>query len=438
MSNPVPLPEKPETRLVSDAGAASPPPPPHAPKPPFFKGIRDGLRDNGALVALFSVVFVNMVGFGIVMPLLPFFAEHLNAGPFQVALMFSAYSLGQFFAEPLWGWLSDRMGRKPVLLVTTASNVLFYVALALCGNIWLAIFIRFLSGLGSGNISTIQGYISDMSEPHQRASRMSLLGAAFSLGFIIGPFIGGILARDAGNSGDEVYALPLYAAAVMAGLAALGVVFFVKESRPKSHAQPPDFMGAFKEAKANPVISRVIIATLCYMGAFAGLESIFALWAKHRYNWGPQDIGMIFLCIGITAAIMQVMLTRRLVRLYGEAKVMAGGLALFGASFILQGANQWAILIAPIVMFGTVGQAVVFSNISALISKAAPPDRQGAMLGFNMSMGAVARILGPILAGFLFSRFGPDAPILMGAVLCLPAAWMALQVDKAAQKMGIR
>ncbi|MDI7773844.1 MFS transporter [Asticcacaulis sp. EMRT-3] len=401
----------------------------------FFRGrllhqVRQFLNENGSLAAMFAVVFVNLVGFGIVVPLIPFFAQSLHAQAWQVTLMFTAYSLGQFFAEPFCGRLSDRIGRKPILLVTTALSVLFYCGLAFSPNIWVAIFVRFLCGLASGNISTIQGYVSDFSKPEQRASRMSMIGAAFSLGFIVGPVIGGLLTHE--HFGHNAFRLPLFAAAVMSAVATLGVMLYVKESRQRTaQAAPPENMlKTAQEALKSRAIVRVILATLCYMMAFAGLESTFGLWVEVRYNWHATQIGAVFLFIGITAALMQMVFMRPLVRRYGESKVLAGGLFVFGLSFILQSLNHISWLIVPLLMLGTVGQAVIFSSICAIISLATSPDRQGAMLGLNMSTGAVARIIGPVVAGFLFSQFGPEAPLWLDAAMTIPAALLALQVGK--------
>ena len=179
---------------------------------------------------LFLVVFVNLVGFGLIVPLLPFFGSSLGATEWQVTLMFAAYSLGQFFAEPFWGRLSDRIGRKPVLLITLALNAVGYLMLAFAPNIWAAIAIRLFTGLGAGNISTVQGYVADVTPPDQRAGRMGMIGAAFGLGFIVGPGLGGLLVNEA--LGRQGFLLPIYLAAAMAALAAVGVV--IQRSRPQT------------------------------------------------------------------------------------------------------------------------------------------------------------------------------------------------------------
>ncbi|MFN3228939.1 MAG: MFS transporter [Asticcacaulis sp.] len=387
---------------------------------------------HAALIALFGAVFMNLVGFGILVPLLPFFAKSLAADPWQVTLMFSAYSLGQFFAEPLWGRLSDRIGRKPVLVVTTGSNVLFYVLLAFVPDITWAIVIRFLSGLGAGNISTIQGYVADVTPPEQRAGRMGLIGAAFALGFIVGPAIGGFLVQE--GAGQAGFRLPLFVAAGMASLACLGVVAFVRESRVHHDRPQPDLKQAIVLARRHPVIGRVILTTLCYMGAFAGMESTFGLWAEARYGWHAFEISLLFVTVGVTAALVQTLVTGRLARRFGEARVLAFGMLVFGGSFLIQSLNGFVWLVAPIVAIGTFGQALTFPNTAALISRSSAPDQQGAMLGLNMASGAGARILGPLIAGVLFSAFGPNAPLLFGAVLTLPAAWMALSAGRAFER----
>ena len=401
----------------------------------LLRKLRTFFNESGQLAAMFAVVFVNLVGFGIVVPLMPFFAQSLSAGPFastqpwMVTLMFAAYSLGQFFAEPYFGRLSDRIGRKPILIATTAMSMVFYVCLALTQNIWLAIVIRFFSGISSGNISTMQGYISDVSPPEKRTGRLSMIGAAFSLGFIVGPVLGGFLTTESGPS--RPFELPLFVAAGMSAVAALGVMLYVRESRQRQATQvQPDLLATAAEGFRPPAIRNVIISSLGYMAAFAGLEATFAMWTKVRYNWHPQNVGTIFLFIAVTAVFMQMVAMRPLVRRWGESKVLAAGLFVFGSSFLLQSFNHSSWLITPIVMWGTLGQAVIFSSICAIISLATPPDRQGAMLGLNMSTGAVARVTGPVVAGFLFSTFGPEAPLWMGALLTIPAGLLALRVGK--------
>ncbi|WP_191554628.1 MFS transporter [Brevundimonas aurantiaca] len=407
-----------------------------------------------ALAVLFAVVFINLVGFGLVVPLLPFFAQSLKAEAWQITLMFSAYSLGQFFAEPFWGRLSDRVGRKPVLLVTLVANALGYLMLAFVPNIWLAVAVRLFTGLGAGNISTVQGYVADVTPPEQRAGRMGLIGAAFGLGFIVGPGLGGLLTQP--QLGRLGYQLPIFLAAALAALAAVGVMVFLRESRAKADptAARPAFLAGLKAARTNPVVSRVLVVTLIYMAGFSAMESVFGLWSESRYAWGAREVGLSFMIVGVISVLNQGFLAGRLARRFGEARVLATGMLLFGASLVLQvlapvewfpaarlelGGLSLPVVqgwVVPIIMaVGACGMSLAMPNISAMISRASPPDRQGAMLGLNMASSSVARIFGPMVAGGLFSGLGHDWPFLIGALLTVPAAVMALNAGRVIRKV---
>ena len=391
---------------------------------------------RSALAVLFGVVFINLVGFGIVIPLLPFYGLTLDAPPWQVALMFSAYSLGQFVAEPFWGRLSDRIGRKPVLLITILANAAGYLALAFVPNIWLAVAVRLFTGLGAGNISTVQGYVADVTPPEKRAGRMGLIGAAFGLGFIVGPGLGGLLTRpDLGTLG---YQLPIFVAAGLCLLAALGVVVLLKESRaPADPAAPrPPFLGGVHDAVANPVVSRVLLVTLIYMAGFSGMESTFGFWTEARYQWGAREVGLAFMAVGVVSVVCQGFLAGRLARRFGEARVLAAGCLIFGAGLMGQVVAGRLLpdidVLVPVIMaLGAFGMAVTMPNITALISRSVDPDRQGAMLGLNMAASSSARIFGPIAAGAVFSGIGHDWPFLIGAALTVPAAVMAINAGRA-------
>ncbi len=390
--------------------------------------------DRRALVVLFAIVFINLVGFGLVVPLLPFFGDSLNAEPWQVALMFSAYSIGQFFAEPFWGRLSDRIGRKPVLLITVCANAVGYLMLAFVPNIWLAIAVRLFTGLGAGNVSTVQGYVADVTPPEKRAGRMGLIGAAFGAGFIAGPGLSGILVQE--DMGRLGYQLPIFAACGLAALAAIGVVLFLKESLVKS-AVPPErtpFLGGVRDAAANPVISRVIVVTLIYMAGFSGMESTFGLWTGARYDWGAREVAFSFMAVGVVSVICQSLLTGRLARRFGESRVLAGGCLLFGVGLLGQMFSPGAWFVPVAMIIGGFGMAMTMPNISAMISRASPPDRQGAMLGLNMAASSSGRIVGPIAAGAMFSALGHDWPLAVGAALMIPAAVMALNAGRAASQ----
>lgn len=385
-----------------------------------------------ALYVLLLVVFINLVGFGLVIPLLPFYAQALNANPWQVTALFSAYSLGQFLAEPFWGRLSDRIGRRPVLIVTIMANTASYIALAFAPSIAAAFLIRFLSGVGSGNISTIQGYMADVTPPEKRAGRMGLLGAAFGAGFVVGPALGGLLAHpDAGRIGFQI---PLFVAAGLAAIASLGIFLFVIESRaPRKDAPPPPpRREALKAALGHPVLSRVLLVTFISTAAFSGMEATFGLWAGARFDWGPRQVGLCFAVIGVIASLGQGVLTGRLARRFGEPRVLAAGLAIICVSMAATPFAPSGAFVPLFVGLTAFGQSLVFPCIAALISRSTPPDQQGAMLGLNMAGGSLARMSGPMIAGPLFG-LATGAPYWMGALLTVPAVFLAVTVGRRAK-----
>jgi MFS family permease len=389
------------------------------------------------MLVLLLVVFVNLVGFGVLMPILPFYAQAFHAPAWQVTWMFTAFSIGNFFAEPIWGRLSDRIGRRPILLGTIFCSGLGFIGLAFAPTIWIALLIRLLSGLTTGNLSTIQSYIADITPPRLRAGRIGLLGAAFALGFVAGPALGGLLARP--ELGLAGFRLPLLAAGALSILAALGVAVFVRESRERSTASgDAPSLSLLAEARRHPVLGRALIVTLLYTAAFAAAESTFGLWAENRFGWGPQQLSFAFAAVAVTAALAQGFLTGRLTRRYGEATMLATGLAIISVTLALQplGAGMArSIVLLALTVFG---QALALPNISALISRTTSPSRQGAMLGLNMSVGAAARALGPVAGGALFSVAGPDAPLYAAAVAVAPAILLSWQAEEAARRQRLK
>jgi MFS family permease len=386
---------------------------------------------SAAIFTLLGVMFVNMVGFGIVVPLLPFYAKSFQAPAWQMALIFSAYAAGAFFGEPFWGRMSDRLGRKPILISTVCGNCLCYFALAFAPNIWLAFLIRLLGGMASGNGSVIQGYIADVTPPDARSGRMSMLGAAYNLGFIVGPALGGLLANPA--AGHDGFRLPLIIASSLAALCALGIIRFVKESRRPHHdlfeAQPSRWTVAGR-AFTHPVIVRLMAVMFLAGSAFMGIEFVFSLWSAARFGWSTFEVGWAFAVTGVVAVACQLAVTGPASRRFGEARVLACGMALTALAIALLPLSR-GMGVVVLLMFSAFGQSIAGPNISSLISRHAEIAHQGQYLGLNNAAGALARLAGPLAAGLVFSNIGVDAPFYLAGLLVAPAILLALQARRA-------
>jgi MFS family permease len=391
-------------------------------------------RSGAALYTLLAVMFINMLGFGIIVPLLPFYGESFHAAPWAIALIFSAYSMGSFIGEPFWGRLSDRIGRKPILISTTAANCLCYGALAFAPNIETAFLIRLVGGMAAGNGSVVQGYIADVTPLEDRPGRMAKLGASYNIGFILGPFAGGMLAKT--SVGPIGFQIPLLAASGLAGLSALGILLAVRESRAPRPVQgkAPSRWKMFGYAARHPVIGRLMLLTFVVGFAFTGIESQFGLWAQHRFAWQPRDVGLCFGVAGAASAITQFFITGQLSRWFGAARMLAIGMAGTVITMTLQpfSDGHWGTI--ALMALTAISSSVAFPNSNALISGAIDPDNQGQIMGLNNATGAFARVTGPFTAGLVFAGVSVNGPFFLGALIVAPAILLALAAGRAAQR----
>jgi MFS family permease len=391
-------------------------------------------RSAWALYTLLSVTFINIMGFGIVVPLLPFYAQSFHAAPWQIALIFSAYSMGSFFGEPFWGRMSDRIGRKPILISTTAANCLCYGALAFAPSIGFAFIIRFLGGMAAGNGSVIQGYIADVTRPEDRAGRMANLGAAYNIGFILGPVAGGFLAKP--SMGHAGFQIPLLAACALAACSSFGIFLLVRESRRPGHVDPnpPSRWAVIGQAVRNPVVGKLMLLTFVVGFAFTGIESVFGLWAHHRFSWQPREVGLCFAIAGLVSSPTQFFITGTLSRKFGEARMLAVGMVGTVIAMALQpfGDGHW--MTYALMAMTALCSSVAFPNAGALMSRAIDEHNQGQIMGLNNACGAFARFAGPSGAAFVYSTISIDGPYFMGALVVAPAILLALAAGRAAAR----
>lgn len=389
-----------------------------------------------AAPSLIAVIFINMLGFGIIVPLLPFYAKSFNAEPWQIALVFSAYAVGGFFGEPFWGRMSDKYGRKPLLISTICGNCLCYLALAFAPNVWAAFVIRFLGGLASGNGAVVQGYIADVTPPEKRAGRMAYIGAAWNVGLIVGPSVGGLFAHP--NAGPIGFRIPLFIAAGLAATSALAVALFIRESRTHEEVDlaRPNRWAAMGEVARSPIIKRLMLVTFLVGCAFTGIESIFGLWTNARFGWGPREIGVCFAFVGVCAATTQMLITGRLSERFGPGTMLAVGMAVTMVASIGQIFAPNGPTVIALMCLTAIGQSVAWPNVSALISQTADPHRQGQILGLNNATGALARVVGPFCAGLAFAEISIHGPFIQAALVVLPAIWLSLAAAKMAGERG--
>ena len=392
-------------------------------------------RSAWALYTLLSVTFINILGFGIVVPLLPFYGQSFHAQPWQIGLIFSAYSMGSFFGEPFWGRLSDRIGRKPLLVTTTLANCVCYGLLAFAPNILFAFVIRFFGGMAAGNGSVIQGYIADVTAPEDRAGRMATLGAAYNIGFILGPVAGGFLAKP--SMGHAGFQIPLLVAAVLAGLSSLGILLLVRESRAVRHIDPnpPSRWAVIGYAVRNPVVGRLMLLTFVVGFAFTGIESVFGLWAHHKFAWQPRDVGLCFAIAGIVSSPTQFFLTGTLSKRFGEARMLAVGMVGTVIAMALQPFGDGHALTYALMAMTALCSSVAFPNAGALMSRAIDEHNQGQIMGLNNACGAFARFAGPSGAALVYSAISIDGPYFMGATVVAPAILLALAAGRAAGRI---
>ncbi|MFP6714858.1 MAG: MFS transporter [Alphaproteobacteria bacterium] len=383
--------------------------------------------------ALILIVFIDLLGFGLIIPILPFYAEHFGASPGTVTLLMASYSLMQFIAAPIIGALSDQYGRRKVILVSLAGTCVAYVAMAYASTLVMLFVARALAGLFAGNIAAAQAYIADVTTPENRARGMGVFGAAFGFGFIFGPVIGGYLTEPVPGHINFHFA-PLSAAGLSV-LAAVLTILILKESRSVSvtSVRLRGWFSPILAAGRRADMKHLVFLFLLVMFVFAGLEATIAMWAERQFSWGPREVGRLFAYVGVVAAVVQGGLIGPATRRWGEARVVVLGLCglVIGFAAMPLAQNMTVLLVATALLAG--GFGLCNPALNSLISRRASSESQGAALGVAQSGASLARILGPAFAGAVFSTWGRHAPYMIGAVLLLFAIWIAWRMVRASE-----
>lgn len=376
-----------------------------------------------ALGFLFATVFLDLLGAGILLPIIPYLVKQFRTDATTVGLLSTSFSMAQFIASPILGVLSDRFGRRPILLLSILGTSLGYLLFGLAGSLTMMFFARILDGFTGGNISTAQAYIADVSPPEDRAKNFGLIGAAFGLGFIIGPAVGGLL------STISVHA-PAFGAAILSLITAIFGYFVLPESLPPSHRK----QGAFQISELSPIrplrevftranLRPLLIALFVLNFAMSGLQSNFPVFTAAQFHYTPKENAWTFAYIGLTATVVQGFLVRRLSGKMPEGRMALMGLVLLISGFvgIAYAQNTWQLLLA---ITGIAGIGFASTAQTAMLSHRVSPREQGWLLGCLQSVLSVTRIVGPLWAGFVFDGFGNGAPYVSGAIFAMLALWL--------------
>jgi MFS family permease len=394
---------------------------------------------RASLLVLFLTVFIDLIGFGMVIPFLSFYAREYGASGMAVGAVVGIYSIMQFFFAPIWGRVSDRVGRRPVLLISLTASFCGYLLFAFSRSLALLFASRVIAGIGGANIGTAQAYIADSTSPENRAKGMGLIGAAFGLGFILGPPLSGMLAAVGTHHGLHGNLLPGLVAAGLSFTAFLVALAVLAESKPPNLAPrsgvPPQFdKRLWREVLSSHVLASLLAGLFLTLLAVSGMEINVTLHGRDRFNFRQMDMAYFFLYMGVIVAAIQGGLIGRLVKKFGERGVIIIGAACFSLGFVLIPSIWQVKLLYGVATLIAVGQGLCYPALTALVSKSSPPGEQGSILGLATSAGSLARFLGPIVAGILYDWAGARGGFYGGGVFMAIALLIAIRMKPAGQR----
>jgi DHA1 family tetracycline resistance protein-like MFS transporter len=374
---------------------------------------------NRSLTTVFVIVFIDLLGFSLILPLLPYYAETFGATPTVVGLLVASYAAAQLLGAPLLGRLSDRYGRRPVLLLSIFGTFLGFLLLGFARSLWVLFASRILDGLTGGNISVAQAYITDVTDEKSRARGLGLIGAAFGLGFIIGPAVGGALSIYG-------YALPAFAAAGLAFLNLIAVFTWLPESLTEvrraelaQHPRPAFTFRALWQALNRPRVGPLLHVRFFFGLAFAIFQTIFALYAQYRLGLEANQTGYVLAYVGLLSVLVQGVAIGWLAIHISERYLIFSAVVLMAFSLL-----AWAfvpsllallVLLAPLALAG----GTLNTILSSALTKAVYPEEVGGTLGLSTSLESLTRVIAPSVGGVLLGRLGTAAPGVFGALIML-------------------
>jgi multidrug resistance protein len=360
------------------------------------------------LLVIFLTIFVNLVGFGIIVPLLPFYAETFGASPLVVGMLFAVFSLCQLVAAPILGDLSDRYGRRPILIVSLIGTVISFVMLALAHSITMLFIARIVDGLSGGNISTARAYVADVTEPKDRSRAFGLIGAAFGLGFIFGPAISALLVPIS-------YTAPIWAAAGLTLVATAMAWVWLPETVHRAHAGTGMPFRNVMTMMARPSLRRVLLMDFAYWLAFAIFQTTFALFAAARFGFDATRTASFFAGFAVMGAIVQGIFIRKIVQRLGDKPTLMLGLVCAAVGLIAATMTHTVTFFALSLVPLALGIGFGHPTMSSLISRAARAEEQGRVQGAASAVESLGRTIGPVWGSASLQRFGEASPYISAA-----------------------
>ena len=386
------------------------------PKPEGDKGKKAG---KAALLLIFLTVFIDLIGFGLVIPALPTYAQQFHASDTTIGLLIAAYSLMQMLFMPFWGRLSDRVGRKPILLISLAFSAVGYLIWGFAGSLALLFVSRMVAGFGNANLAVAQAYITDVTSEEERAKGMGLVGAAFGLGFVLGPAIGsGLTALNLGLSSLG------FVAAAISIIDFILTAMLLKEPEGRSNAasqrygmEPSFYMDALSDRKLRASFALFFLSTF----AFANMEATLVLLTNSQFGFDNMQNMIMFTYIGVVMVIVQGGLIHRLVKKVGEKNLITLGTVLVAIGLLLTPVtNNVAVLYVALAILAF-GSGINTPANQSILSKLAPAEKAGGIMGVGQSLSTLGRILGPVVGAYAFQHMGSASPYVIGAVVMLSA-----------------
>ncbi|MGQ0562955.1 MAG: MFS transporter [Gemmatimonadota bacterium] len=380
---------------------------------------------NRPLAVLFAAVLVDMLGFGIVLPLLPFYAESMDASPLEITILIASYSAMQLAAAPVWGRVSDRKGRRPLLIAGLFASAFSYLLFGLAQNFWWLLGSRMVAGAAGGTITIAQAYVADTTSHEERARGMGHLGAASGLGVMLGPAVGAFFS-------DFGLGAPGFVAAGLCALNGLAASFLVPESRTAErraagHGQAASLRGWLRAMTTYPLAILLLIYFLT-ISSFNAMTSVLALFMERSFAMTAKDMGLLFTLAGGTTVVVRGLLLGTLVKRHGEGVTVRIGIVALMFALVampILPSAAWAMAIVPAYAFGA---GTLFPALASLVSRVTDDASQGSILGGSQVVGGLGRVIGPLWAGYAFQSIGIATPFRIGSALVLLALLVAFRI----------